>query len=124
MSRLSAQLNIGLSVLFLNLTSVQLCLEALMNGYTAAGNLNRQLDLIARLQNVVRQLNRPDIRTVSALIAKTIGDQNAGLMAVRLIHCFPKSKKQTVGSTNHGGIGTPNATYPKHKSNGYTVRAY
>ncbi len=64
-----------------------------MNGYTAAGNLNRQPDLLARLQNVVRQLNRSDIRTVSALISKVIGDQNAGLMTVRLLHWFPKSKK-------------------------------
>src|SRR3982750_828692 len=93
MSRLSAQLNIRLSVLFLLTTSVQLCLEALMNGYTSAGTLDRQPDLLARLQNVVRELNRPDIRTVSALIAKVIGDQNAGLMAVRLLHWFPKAKK-------------------------------
>ncbi|MBA3868046.1 MAG: hypothetical protein H0X30_02735 [Anaerolineae bacterium] len=64
-----------------------------MNGYSAAGALDRQTDLLARLQNVVRQLNRPDIRTVSALIAKVIGDQNAGLMAVRLLHWFPRAKK-------------------------------
>ncbi len=64
-----------------------------MNGYSAAGELDRQPDLLARLQNVVRQLNRSDIRTVSALIAKVIGDQNAGLMAVGLLHWFPKSKK-------------------------------
>src|SRR5690349_12306584 len=93
MSRLSAQLNIRLSVLFLHMTSIQLCLEAFMNGYSTTGALDRQPDLLARLQNVVRQLNRPDIRTVSALIAKVIGDQNAGLMAVRLLHWFPKSKK-------------------------------
>ncbi len=64
-----------------------------MNGYSAAGTLDRQPDLLARLQNVVRELNRPDIRTVSALVAKVIGDQNAGLMAVRLLHWFPRSKK-------------------------------
>lgn len=64
-----------------------------MNGYFPDGTLDRQPDLLARLQNVVRQLNRPDIRTVSALISKVIGDQNAGLMAVRLLHWFPKSKK-------------------------------
>ena len=64
-----------------------------MNGYFAAGVLERQPDLLARLQNVVRQLNRPDIRTVSALIAKAIGDQNAGLMTVRLLHWFPKATK-------------------------------
>jgi hypothetical protein len=74
-------------------TSVQLCLEAIMNGYSVSGALDRQPDLLARLQNVVRQLNRSDIRTVSALIAKVIGDQNAGLMAVRLLHWFPRSKK-------------------------------
>lgn len=64
-----------------------------MNGYYTDGALDRQPDLLASLQNVVRQLNRPDIRTVSSLIAKVIGDQNAGLMAVRLLHGFPKSKK-------------------------------
>ncbi len=64
-----------------------------MNGYSVVGALDRQSDLLARLQNVVRQLNRSDIRTVSALIAKVVGDQNAGLMAVRLLHWFPKSKK-------------------------------
>ena len=64
-----------------------------MNGYSAAGVLDRQPDLLARLQNVVRELNRPDIRTVSSLIAKAIGDQNAGLMAVRLLHWFPRAKK-------------------------------
>ncbi len=64
-----------------------------MNGYSVSGALDRQSDLLARLQNVVRQLNRPDIRTVSALIGKVIGDQNAGLMAVRLLHWFPRSKK-------------------------------
>ena len=64
-----------------------------MNGYSAAGALDRQPDLLARLQNVVRQLNRSDIRTVSALICKVIGDQNGGLMAVRLFHWFPRSKK-------------------------------
>jgi hypothetical protein len=64
-----------------------------MNGYSAAGTLDRQPDLLARLQNVVRQLNRSDIRTVSALIAKVIGDQNGGLMAVRLLHWFPRAKK-------------------------------
>ncbi|MBA3871463.1 MAG: hypothetical protein H0X30_20150 [Anaerolineae bacterium] len=58
-----------------------------------AGALDRQPDLLARLQNVIRQINRPDIRTVSALIAKAIGDQNGGLMAVRLLHWFPRSKK-------------------------------
>ncbi len=64
-----------------------------MNGYSVAGPLDRQPDLLARLQNVVRELNRPDIRTVSALISKVLGDQNAGLMAVRLLHWFPRSKK-------------------------------
>jgi len=64
-----------------------------MNSYSAAGTLDRQPDLLARLQNVVRELNRPDIRTVSALVAKVIGDQNAGLMAVRLLHWFPRAKK-------------------------------
>ncbi len=64
-----------------------------MNGYSAAGVLDRQSDLLARIQNVVRELNRPDIRTVSALVAKAIGDQNGGLMAVRLLHWFPRSKK-------------------------------
>ncbi|MBA3868885.1 MAG: hypothetical protein H0X30_07015 [Anaerolineae bacterium] len=64
-----------------------------MNSYTATGALDRQPDLLARLQNVVRQLNRSDIRTVSALIAKVIRDQNGGLMAVRLLHWFPRAKK-------------------------------
>ena len=64
-----------------------------MNGYSVAGTLDRQPDLLARLQNVVRQLNRSDIRTVSALIAKVIGDQNGRLMAVRLLHWFPRAKK-------------------------------
>jgi hypothetical protein len=64
-----------------------------MNGNSAAGALDRQPDLLARLQNVVCQLNRLDIRTVSALIAKVIGDQNGGLMAVRLLHWFLRSKK-------------------------------
>ncbi len=64
-----------------------------MNGCSAAGALDRQPDLLARLQNVVRQLNRSDIRTVAALIAKVVGDQNAGLMAVRLLHWFSRSKK-------------------------------
>lgn len=57
-----------------------------MNGYIAAGALERQSDLLARLQNVVRHLERSDIRTVSSLISKVVGDQNAGLMAVRLLH--------------------------------------
>jgi hypothetical protein len=64
-----------------------------MNDYSKAGTLDRQPDLLARLQNVVRQGNRSDIRTVPALMAKVIGDQNAGLMAVRLLHWFPCSKK-------------------------------
>ena len=64
-----------------------------MNGYSAAGELHRQPDLLARLQNLVRQLNRSDIRTASSLISKVLGDQNAGLMAVRLLHWFPRSKK-------------------------------
>ena len=64
-----------------------------MNGYSATVTLDRQPDLLARLQNVIRQLNRPDIRTVSSLIGKVIGDQNAGTMAVRLLHWFPRSKK-------------------------------
>jgi hypothetical protein len=64
-----------------------------MNGYTAAGATDRQPDLLARLQNVVRQLNRSDIRTVSALIAKVLGDQNAALMCVRLLHWFPRARK-------------------------------
>ncbi len=64
-----------------------------MNGYSTAGTFDRQPDLLTRLQNVVRELNRPDIRTVSSLIAKVIGDQNAGLMAVRLLHWFPRAKK-------------------------------
>jgi hypothetical protein len=64
-----------------------------MNGYSAAGAIDRQPDLLARLQLVVRQLNRSDIRTVSALIAKALGDQNAALMCVRLLHWFPYAKK-------------------------------
>jgi hypothetical protein len=64
-----------------------------MYGYSTAGAIDRQPDLLARLQNVVRQLNRSDIRTVSALIAKAVGDQNAALMCVRLLHWFPRAKK-------------------------------
>jgi len=64
-----------------------------MNGYAAAGTLDRQPDLLTRLNNVVRQLNRSDIRTVSSLIGKVLGDQNAGQMAVRLLHWFPRAKK-------------------------------
>jgi hypothetical protein len=64
-----------------------------MNGNSTAGAFRRQLDLLARLQNVVRHLNRSDIRTVSALIAKAVGDQNAALMCVRLLHWFPRAKK-------------------------------
>lgn len=64
-----------------------------MNGNTAAGTFENQPDLLARLHNVVRQLNRSDIRTVSALIAKAMGDQQAAMMAVRLLHWFPKAKK-------------------------------
>src|SRR5688572_19767287 len=63
-----------------------------MNGYCEAGAIDRQPDLLAHLQNVVRQLNRSDIRTVSALIAKALGDQNAALMCVRLLHWFPRAK--------------------------------
>ena len=64
-----------------------------MNGNTLAGTVENQPDLLARLHNVVRQLNRPDIRTVSALIANAMGDQQAAMMAVRLLHWFPKAKK-------------------------------
>ncbi len=64
-----------------------------MNGYSNVGIRDRQPDLLARLQNLVRELIRPDIRTVSALIDKVIGDQNAGLRAVRLLHWFPRAKK-------------------------------
>ncbi len=42
---------------------------------------------------MVRQLNRPDIRTASSLISKAVGDQNTGLMTVRLLHWFPCTKK-------------------------------
>ncbi len=45
-----------------------------MNGYAAAGTSNRQPDLLARLHNVVQQLNRSDIRTVSSLVGKMLGD--------------------------------------------------
>lgn len=64
-----------------------------MNGTAAAGTLNRQPDLLARLHNLVRQLNRTDIRTVSSLISKVLGDQPAGQMAMRLLHWFPRAKK-------------------------------
>jgi hypothetical protein len=64
-----------------------------MNGNSAVGAIDRQPDLLARLQNVVRQLNRSDIRTVSALISKALGDQNAALMCIRLLHWFPRAKK-------------------------------
>src|SRR5690348_8551147 len=65
-----------------------------MNGYPAAGDQVRQPNLLARLQNIVRQINLSDIRTVPVLIAKVIGDQNAGLMAVRLLYWFPRSRKE------------------------------
>jgi hypothetical protein len=64
-----------------------------MNGYSTAATLNQQPDLLARLQNVVRQLNRADIRTVTSLMAKVLGDKNAAEMCVRLLHWFPRSKK-------------------------------
>lgn len=64
-----------------------------MNGYSTAATLHNQPDLLARLQNVVQLLHRSDIRTVSALIAKALGDQNAAMMAVRLLYWFPRSKK-------------------------------
>lgn len=64
-----------------------------MNGYSKAAPLNQQPDLLARLQNVARQLNRSDIRTVTSLMAKVLGDQNAALMCVRLLHWFPRAKK-------------------------------
>jgi hypothetical protein len=58
-----------------------------------AGARDHQPDLLVRLQNVVRQLNRSDIRTTTALITKGLGDQNAAIMAVRLLHWFPRAKK-------------------------------
>jgi hypothetical protein len=64
-----------------------------MNANSAAGTTERHPDLLAPLQNMIRQLNRSDIRTVSALIAKVVGDQNAALMCVRLLHWFPRAKK-------------------------------
>jgi hypothetical protein len=64
-----------------------------MNGYSTAATLHYQPDLLARLQNVVRQLNRSDIRTTTTLIAKVLGNQNAAMMAVRLLHWFPRAKK-------------------------------
>jgi hypothetical protein len=64
-----------------------------MNGYSKAVTSQSQPDLLARLQNVVRQLNRPDIRTVTSLLAKVLGDKNAALMCVRLLHWFPRAKK-------------------------------
>ena len=64
-----------------------------MNGYSTAVTLSQQPDLLARLQNVVRQVNRSDIRTITSLMAKVLGDQNAALMCVRLLHWFPRAKK-------------------------------
>lgn len=64
-----------------------------MNGSFVAGAFDHQPDLLARLHNLVRQLHRSDIRTPTALIAKMIGDQNAAMMFVRLLHWFPRSRK-------------------------------
>lgn len=64
-----------------------------MNGSIAAGTHDHQPDLLARLHNVVHQLNRSDIRTPLALIAKVLGDQNAAIMCIRLLHWFPRSRK-------------------------------
>lgn len=63
-----------------------------MYSYTTAGNTSSQPDLLARLQNVVRQLNRHDIRTVTSLIGKIINDQPAAAMMMRLLYWFPRSR--------------------------------
>ena len=95
-----------------------------MNGYSTVGTFDRQPDLLAHLQNVVRQLNRPDIRTVSARIAKAIGDQKWRLDRGSTLDGAYDQRKWVAGSTNHGAIGMLSATCRRHRLSVFTVNNY
>jgi hypothetical protein len=64
-----------------------------MNTYFDAPSA--QHDWFKVLQHLVRRLNRPDIRSVSSLMGKVIGDRNAATMFLRLLYWFPKSRKSS-----------------------------
>ncbi|MCB9460189.1 MAG: hypothetical protein H6670_11115 [Anaerolineaceae bacterium] len=51
------------------------------------------IDLLGNLRQLVRDVNRRDIRSVDALLSKLTGDANAALMLLRLIYWTPKSKR-------------------------------
>lgn len=63
-----------------------------MNTKTVARSFDHKTDILSRLQNVVIQLKRSDIRTTNALISKMLGDRNAAQMCMRLLHWFPRSR--------------------------------
>ncbi|MAU12444.1 MAG: hypothetical protein CL607_21650 [Anaerolineaceae bacterium] len=50
-------------------------------------------DLLGGLRQLVREVNRRDIRSVDALLSKLTGDANTALMLLRLIYWTPKSKR-------------------------------
>ncbi|QPC80911.1 hypothetical protein G4Y79_14475 [Phototrophicus methaneseepsis] len=51
------------------------------------------LDWLSKLRTLLRDLHRPDIRSVDALLSKLTGDANAALMLLRLLYWTPKSKR-------------------------------
>ena len=50
-------------------------------------------DLTAQLGSIVRSANRPDIKSVYALISKMTGSQAATVMTLRLLYWFPRARK-------------------------------
>ena len=65
-----------------------------MNPITESDTNRNSLDLLAQLRQIVCHAGRSDIRSVSALLSKVIGSQNAALMCVRLLYWFPRATKR------------------------------
>jgi hypothetical protein len=75
-------------------TSVQPCLEMVMNPITESHTNCTAPDLLAQLRQIVHYVGRSDIRSVPALLSKVIGNQNAALMCIRLLYWFPRATKR------------------------------
>jgi hypothetical protein len=65
-----------------------------MNPITEFHTNRNALDLLAQLRQIVHHAGRSDIRSVSALLGKVVGNQNAALMCMRLLYWFPRATKR------------------------------
>lgn len=56
-------------------------------------SMGKILDLLSQLRQIVRAVDRPDIRSVPELLNKILGNLNATTMCLQLLYWFPRATR-------------------------------